>query len=166
MLWLGCGPAAVASIGPLAWEPPYATGAALKSKKKKVSDLAEVPAEDSKYLNLLISLLSISQTSLACSDPRSLDNSKFSLWSGTHSTQTHNPPLESSTPHHLSCPFFPKEFRPCTSYPYNLPGLVSLTSNQHLPFNEHFLCTRVCAKCFKRNITLTPGNKALLSFYR
>ena len=28
-------PAAVAPIGPLAWEPPYAIGAALKSKKKK-----------------------------------------------------------------------------------------------------------------------------------
>ena len=28
-------PAAVALIGPLAWELPYAVGAALKSKKKK-----------------------------------------------------------------------------------------------------------------------------------
>ena len=27
--------AAVAPIGPLAWEPPYVTGAALKSKKKQ-----------------------------------------------------------------------------------------------------------------------------------
>ena len=32
-LWLW--PAAVAPIGPLAWEPPYATGVALKSKKTK-----------------------------------------------------------------------------------------------------------------------------------
>ena len=30
MLW--CRPAAVAAIGPLAWELPYAVGAALKSK--------------------------------------------------------------------------------------------------------------------------------------
>ena len=30
-----CRPAAVAPIGPLAWELPYATGAALKSKKVK-----------------------------------------------------------------------------------------------------------------------------------
>ena len=35
LLWLWCRPAAVAPIGPLAWEPPYAKGAALKSRKKK-----------------------------------------------------------------------------------------------------------------------------------
>ena len=35
MLWLWCRPAAVAPTGPLDWEPPYATGAALKSKNKK-----------------------------------------------------------------------------------------------------------------------------------
>ena len=34
-LWLWCRPAGVAPIWPLAWEPPYATGAALKSKSKK-----------------------------------------------------------------------------------------------------------------------------------
>ena len=35
LLWLWCRPAAVAPIGPLAWEPPYAANAALKSKKRK-----------------------------------------------------------------------------------------------------------------------------------
>ena len=30
--WLWCRPAVVAPIRPLAWEPPYATGVALKSK--------------------------------------------------------------------------------------------------------------------------------------
>ena len=41
LLWLWHRPAATAPIGPLAWEPPYATGAALekakgqKKKKKK-----------------------------------------------------------------------------------------------------------------------------------
>ena len=35
LLWLWCRPVAVALTGPLAWEPPYAMGAALKSKKKK-----------------------------------------------------------------------------------------------------------------------------------
>ena len=39
LLWLWSGPAAVALIGPLAWEPPYAAGAtqemAKKTKKKK-----------------------------------------------------------------------------------------------------------------------------------
>ena len=34
LLWLWCRPAATALIGPLAWEPPYATGAALKTEQK------------------------------------------------------------------------------------------------------------------------------------
>ena len=32
LLWLWWRPAAAAPIGPLAWDPPYATGATLKSK--------------------------------------------------------------------------------------------------------------------------------------
>ena len=35
LLWLCCGPAATAPIRSLAWEPPYAMGAALKKKPKK-----------------------------------------------------------------------------------------------------------------------------------
>ena len=31
--------AAVASVGPLAWEPPYAAGTALKSKKKAMRNI-------------------------------------------------------------------------------------------------------------------------------
>ena len=34
LLWLWYRPAAVALIHPLAWEPPYVTGAALKKQKK------------------------------------------------------------------------------------------------------------------------------------
>ena len=34
LLWLWCRPAATAMIRPPAWEPPYATGEALKRKKK------------------------------------------------------------------------------------------------------------------------------------
>ena len=34
LLWLWHRPAAVAPIGPLAWEPPYAAGAALKSQRQ------------------------------------------------------------------------------------------------------------------------------------
>ena len=37
LLWLWRRPAAVALIRPLVWEPPYATGAALKKKKKKIN---------------------------------------------------------------------------------------------------------------------------------
>ena len=33
-LWLWCRPAAVAPIGPLVWELPYATGVALKRQKQ------------------------------------------------------------------------------------------------------------------------------------
>ena len=35
LLWLWCGQSATAPIGPLAWEPPYAMGAALKRQKDK-----------------------------------------------------------------------------------------------------------------------------------
>ena len=35
LLWLWCKPAAVALIRPLAWEPPYAMGVALKKQTKK-----------------------------------------------------------------------------------------------------------------------------------
>ena len=37
LLWLWCGPGAAAPIQPLAWEPPYAMGAALTppTQKKK-----------------------------------------------------------------------------------------------------------------------------------
>ena len=33
LLWLWCSRAATAPTGPLAWEPPYAAGVALKSEK-------------------------------------------------------------------------------------------------------------------------------------
>ena len=34
LLWLWCRPASTALFGPLAWEPPYAVGAALEKTKK------------------------------------------------------------------------------------------------------------------------------------
>ena len=37
LLWLWCRLAATAPIQPLAWELPYATGVALKSKKTKTT---------------------------------------------------------------------------------------------------------------------------------
>ena len=36
LLWLWCRQAAIAPIRPLAWQPPYAAGVALKKKKKKI----------------------------------------------------------------------------------------------------------------------------------
>jgi len=35
LLWLWHRPVAIAPIGPLAWEPPYVAGMALKAKKIK-----------------------------------------------------------------------------------------------------------------------------------
>jgi len=35
LLWLWCRTAAIALIGPLPWEPPYAAGVALKRQKEK-----------------------------------------------------------------------------------------------------------------------------------
>ena len=39
LLWLWRRPAAVALIGPLAWEPPFALGVALENAKKKKKNL-------------------------------------------------------------------------------------------------------------------------------
>ena len=36
LLWLWCRPAATAPIGPLAWEPPYAVGAAPEKAKRQI----------------------------------------------------------------------------------------------------------------------------------
>ena len=38
LLWLWCRLAATTPIQPLAWEPPFVTGAALKSRKKKIKN--------------------------------------------------------------------------------------------------------------------------------
>ena len=40
-LWLWCRPEAIALIQPLAWEPPYATGVTLKSRRKKKKEEEE-----------------------------------------------------------------------------------------------------------------------------
>ena len=56
LLWLCCRPAGTAPNGPLAWEPPYATGAALQKAKrqkdkKKFMDFG-VPVVDQWLTNL------------------------------------------------------------------------------------------------------------------
>ena len=38
LLWLLCRLAAIAPTGPLAWEPPYAMGTALKKQKEKKNE--------------------------------------------------------------------------------------------------------------------------------
>ena len=44
LLWLWPRPVATAPIGPLAWEPPYAAGAALKRQRKKKKKKEAAPA--------------------------------------------------------------------------------------------------------------------------
>ena len=58
--WLWCRLAAVALIGPLAWEPPDAMGVALKSKKKKMlqSAVFSTHLSSSSLFSALLSLLS------------------------------------------------------------------------------------------------------------
>ena len=50
LLWLWCRPAARAPIYPLAWEPPYATGVALKWQKDKKTKNKKHPKKLVKYL--------------------------------------------------------------------------------------------------------------------
>ena len=52
LLWLWCELAAVALIQPLAWEPPYAAGAALKKKKKKCTHIHHMSGGSALELSL------------------------------------------------------------------------------------------------------------------
>ena len=58
LLWLWHGPAAVAPVRPLAWELPYAVGAALKSKKKNKNKNKKVPLRNLKVERYVFLLLS------------------------------------------------------------------------------------------------------------
>ena len=49
LLWLWCRPAAVAPIRPLAWELPYAAGAALKSKETKQNKQKQTNKQKTTY---------------------------------------------------------------------------------------------------------------------
>ena len=49
LLWLWCRPAASAPIRPLAWEPPYAVGAALKRQKDKKKKKYKISCSLFKY---------------------------------------------------------------------------------------------------------------------
>ena len=42
LLWLWCRPAAIAPIGLLPWEPPYAAGVALEKAKKEKKKLHKI----------------------------------------------------------------------------------------------------------------------------
>ena len=65
LLWLWCGPAAIAPIRPLAWEPSYAAGAALKRPKKKKVKKSRLPRYP-----FFSSNLNVYSTSYIHRDPR------------------------------------------------------------------------------------------------
>ena len=71
LLWLWYRPAAVALMRPLAWEPPYALGEALKSKKKmKNKKLPGAPKHMTREVDLgLPDLLQASQVLTADARP-------------------------------------------------------------------------------------------------
>ena len=58
LLWLWCRPAAVAPIRPLAWEPPYVSGAAPKSKKTQKTKNQKQTNKQKKTQPLAITQLS------------------------------------------------------------------------------------------------------------
>ena len=63
--WLWCRPAAVAPIWPLAWEPPYAMGAALKNKTEDFNTaICTITFQERKYFECLLNLF-LSQCFLA-----------------------------------------------------------------------------------------------------
>ena len=55
LLWLWCRPAAAVPIRPLAWNPPYAAGAALKRPEKKLQKI--VTSTYLIHIHLSLSLL-------------------------------------------------------------------------------------------------------------
>ena len=57
LLWLWRRPAAIAPIQPLAWEPPYATGVALKKQDKQTNKQVRHWIRGSYLYNLFIHLL-------------------------------------------------------------------------------------------------------------
>ena len=55
LLWLWCRPAATALIQPLAWEPPYAVGVALKIQKKEKTKQTQIKERKVKNAQTLVS---------------------------------------------------------------------------------------------------------------
>ena len=57
LLWLWCRPVTTAPIGPLAWEPPYAVGAALekakRQKRKKKRKQSEGIKQESEVIRVM-----------------------------------------------------------------------------------------------------------------
>ena len=59
LLWLWGRPVATAPIGPLAWEPPYAAGTALKRQKKKSGYYRQIKITQQDLCYQLVSTLCV-----------------------------------------------------------------------------------------------------------
>ena len=78
LLWLWRGPVVTAPIRPLAWEPPYATGAAQEmSKKKKKSKKGNSNSEKGKGSELGTSLSKKVEYELILKDALDLDKQRI-----------------------------------------------------------------------------------------
>ena len=70
LLWLRCRPAATAPIRPLAWEPPYAAGVALKGQKDKKKNasymLMSITSSLPRIYRVILKLLSKSGNGSSC----------------------------------------------------------------------------------------------------
>ena len=66
LLWLWCSPAATAPITPVALEPPYAEGAALKGQKPKTKKTYHIVFWSAHAMHFASPLMCISGTSSAC----------------------------------------------------------------------------------------------------
>jgi len=65
LLWLWCRPVALAPVQPLAWEPPYTMGVALKSKNKQTNKTKKQIYQSTKFKENKIAFpLSILKTAL------------------------------------------------------------------------------------------------------
>ena len=78
LLWLWCRPATAAPIGPLAWEPPHAAGAALKRQKTKIKNKNKIKSHgppccslnssSSSYLEAFVWLFSLPPDNCTAND--------------------------------------------------------------------------------------------------
>ena len=99
LLWLWRRPAAAALIGPLAWEPPYAAGAALK-KDKKDKKKKMVDEKAKAHENVIIKRFRRKTWTHRCTCDTHTDPHKTQRWgkSKPKTSQSHGSCLQSKGP--------------------------------------------------------------------
>ena len=91
LLWLWCRLAAIAPVQPLAWELPYAGGAALKCKKTFFKQVNSCPFPNSKTLNILTAVSSQDEDMGHFEIPDPMEESTTSLVSSSTSAYSSFP---------------------------------------------------------------------------